>query len=72
MNVSRTGLGLRLLRLWALSLIACVAVGVLLVQLHQQSGARVSVHNKDRRDSNLSWISTLFGIYYEGVLRMRL
>ena len=35
--MSRTGLRLRLLGLWTLSLVACVAVGTLLAQLYQQS-----------------------------------
>jgi Na+/H+ antiporter NhaD/arsenite permease-like protein len=37
--VSRTGVRLRLLGLWVLSLVACVAVGVLLAQLYRQSTA---------------------------------
>jgi Na+/H+ antiporter NhaD/arsenite permease-like protein len=37
MHMSKTGLRLRLLGLWALSLVACVAVGLLLGQLYLQS-----------------------------------
>jgi Na+/H+ antiporter NhaD/arsenite permease-like protein len=36
-EVSRTSLQLRLFGLWALSFVACLAVGLLLVLLHQQS-----------------------------------
>ena len=35
--MSKTGLRFRLLGLWALSLLACVGVGLLLGQLHLQS-----------------------------------
>jgi hypothetical protein len=37
--VSKTSLRLRLFGLWALSLVACLAVGLLLAQLYQQSTA---------------------------------
>ncbi len=37
MRVTKTSLRFRLISVWALSLVACIAVGVLLVQLHQQS-----------------------------------
>jgi hypothetical protein len=36
-RVTKTSLRFRLFGVWALSLLACIAVGVLLVQLHQQS-----------------------------------
>jgi signal transduction histidine kinase len=39
MRASKTSLRFRLLSLWALSLVACVAVGVLLVQFYRQSTA---------------------------------
>jgi signal transduction histidine kinase len=37
MRANKTSLRFRLLSVWALSLVACIAVGVLLVQLYQQS-----------------------------------
>lgn len=39
MRATKTSLRSRLLGVWALSLLACIAVGVLLVQLYQQSTA---------------------------------
>ncbi len=39
MRASKSSLRFRLLSLWALSLVACVAVGVLLVQFYRQSTA---------------------------------
>jgi Na+/H+ antiporter NhaD/arsenite permease-like protein len=64
--MSRTGLRLRLLGLWTLPLVACLAVGTLLAQLYQQSTTARVVRAEAVLANACELIRDRYGVYAAG------